>query len=136
MAAIGNVITPVPGYPQPWGTKIRMLVDRTGPKSYSNIGTSSGTGDVLNASDLGLGGFETCTVAWQGFSSTGNYLVRVYTGTSTTSITNTAPFSGNAVQKVVIVWYTASTAFVAGTTEVSNATDLSAESIRIDATMV
>lgn len=136
MPATGQVITPLPGYPQPWGSKIRMLFDRTGPKSYANIGSSSGKGDVLNASDLGLGGFEVAGVAFQGFSSSGNYAVRVYTGTSATAITNTAPFPGSAVSAITIVWYAVGTAFVTATTEVSNATDLSAETIRIDATMV
>jgi hypothetical protein len=134
--AVGGQITPVPGYPQPFGSKLKMLFDRTGPTSYANIGSSSGGGDVLHNTDLGIGGFETCSVQWQGFSASGNYLVRVYTGTSTTSITNSAPFSGQAVQSVVLVWYTASTAFVAGTAEVANATNLSGESIRIDATCV
>jgi len=124
--------TPLAGYPQPFGSKLRLLVDHTGPASYSNITTSSGAGDVVHNTDVGMGGFETFSITWQGFSASGNYTVRVFTGTSTTSIVNTAPFPGNAVTSVILVWYTNSTPFQSTNTETANATNLSGETVRMD----
>jgi hypothetical protein len=129
--------TPVQGYPQPMGSKIRMVFDHTGPKSYGNIGTSSGTGDVINATDLGFGGFDGCdtTMGVGNYSASGNYIVII--GVSAASTTQTvAPAPGLATPKLVLRWMTTSAAFGAISTEVTNATDLSAETFRLDATMV
>lgn len=129
--------TPVQGYPQPMGSKIRMLFDHTGPTSYSNIGTNSGTGDVINATDLGEGGFDAMDTSWAvgNYSASGNYAVII--GVSSSATTQTVnPSAGLASPKVVLRWMTTSAAFGTISTEVSNGTNLSAEVIRFDATMV
>jgi hypothetical protein len=136
---MANVNTPVAGYPQPWGSKIQMLWDHNGPASYGNIGTSSGTGDIINASDLGMGGFDTFEGAFglysEGYTASGNYIVKAFTGTATTTPSVSLP-TGGAFQKVVLQWFTTSAAFGAISTEVANGTNLSAEVIRLKATMV
>jgi hypothetical protein len=38
--------------------KYEMLVDHDGPASYVNTGTFNTSGEQINASDFGLGGFE------------------------------------------------------------------------------
>ena len=135
MAAIGQVNTPLLGYPTKMGNKIREIFDHTGPKSYSNIGTNSGTGDVINASDFGVGGFEEFISSFggwlEGYSNTGNFIVKIFTSSSGTTPSQSALANGAALSKVVMQWFTTSTAFGAISTEVTNTTDLSGESVRL-----
>lgn len=131
--------TPLAGYPQPIGSKYRNIFDHSGPKSYLNIGTSSHAGDIILASDLGLGGFETIIPAFgawlEGYTQSGNYIVKMFTASSATT-PSTSIGAGLAFTKVVLQWFTVSAAFGAISTEVTDTTDLSAELIRFDATMV
>jgi hypothetical protein len=120
----------VAGYPQPWGTKIKHLVDHYGPTSYSNVGTSSGTGDVMNAADFGEGGIEAASTEFSGYSQSGNYIVK-----ATIPSANSLAL-GSAQGKVTLTWWTTSAAFGAISTEVSNATSLVAEVVRVSLTMV
>ena len=136
---MANVNTPVFGYPQPFGTKYMMLFDHTGPASYANIGTSSGAGDVIRASDLGMGGFDTFEAVFggftEGYTASGNFVVKVFTGNTTTTPTISLP-TGSAFQQVTLQWFTTATPFGAISTEVTNTTVLSAETIRFGSLMV
>jgi len=108
MANVNNIL---PGYPVPWGNKWAVVFDHYGPSAYSNIASSSGTGDVINASDLGFGGIDY--IAPQ-HTPTGTYTANMYT----TNI-------GGAQSKVALKW------FSAFATEVTNGTGLSSESVRL-----
>lgn len=135
----GQANTPLPGYPQPVGAKWEIVFDHKGPSSYPNIGTNSGAGDVINATDLGFGGFEGVTGAWgawiEGYSNSGNYLVKIFTSSATTTPALSAG-AGQAYPKAVLQWFATSAAFGAISTEVANTTDLSAESVRLYARSV
>jgi hypothetical protein len=122
------------GYPQPFGTKIKDVFDHTGPGSYLNIGTSGHAGDVINASDLSAGGFDLVHPAFGGYSNSGNYIVKIVTGHSTT--TPTLSLGGLVAPSVTLQWFTTSAAFGAISTEVTDTTSLALESVRLDATMV
>jgi len=124
------------GYPTKLGNKEFTIIDRSGPPSYSNIGTSSGTGDVLKASDLGMGGFDIVMSMGtggylEGYDSTGGFVVKIGTGTSGTSLVASGFTGGAALPSLVIQWFTTAAAFGAISTEVANGTDLSAKIIRI-----
>lgn len=123
---------PLPGYPTDLGNKHFEILDHYGPASYANIGTSSGAGDVLKASALGWGGFDLVTAAFKGYSQSGNYIVLLFTTSSTTTPALTPPVGG-AFTQVVLQWFTTSAAFGAISTEVTNTTDLSAEIVRLEA---
>jgi hypothetical protein len=113
--AQGNRI--LAGYVQQIGGKMDLIVDHDGPSSY--VG-GAGNGEVINASDFGLGGIELCDV--DALSSDGlNYCYVLLTGQSTKT-GNTA----DAVASCKIRWYVLATA-----TEVANAVDLSGKSIRL-----
>jgi hypothetical protein len=120
---------PLLGYPTDIGNKHLSIFDHVGPKSYANIGTSSGAGDVINASDIGWGGFDRLSPIFGGYSLSGTYIVKMFTGHTTTTPTIT---QGNQTTRTV-QWFTTSAAFGAISTEVTNATDLSAEVIRFEA---
>jgi hypothetical protein len=127
MANITNA--PLLGYPTDFGNKHFSIFDHTGPASYSNIGTSSGTGDVINASALAWGGFDSLLPLFGGYTLSGTYYVKVFTGHTTTTPTIT-----QGVQNVrTLQWFTTSAAFGALSTEVTNTTDLSAEKVRLEA---
>jgi hypothetical protein len=138
---MANVNTPVFGYPQPWGSKYQMMWDHTGPASYNNIGTTGGAnaGDIIRASDLGFGGIDQVSGAFGGFTefytASGNYLVKMFTGNTTTTPTVVYPV-GSAFSQIVLQWFTTAAPFGAISTEVTNATNLSAETLRLFATMV
>jgi|ERR1700733_1059148 len=131
--------TPLFGYPQPWGSKYQMIFDHIGPTSYGNIGTSSGTGDIIKASDLGFGGIEQVGAAFGGFcefyTASGNYLVKMFTASSATTPSVSLP-AGSAVAQIVLQWFTTAAPFGAISTEVANAANLSAETLRMMATLV
>jgi len=129
-----NPNTPLLGYPQAVGAKVQDIFDHTGPTSYANIGTSGGAGDVINATDLSYGGFDTVHPVFGGYSNSGNYIIKVVTGHTTT--TPTLSLGGLASPAVTLIWYTTSAAFGAISTEVTNATNLSAESVRLECWLV
>src|SRR6266446_911791 len=132
--------TTVAGYPTTVGNKTHSMFDHTGPSSYANVGTSSGAGDAINASDLGFGGFDSIMPVFpsgflEGYTASGNFIVKVGTGTSGTALVATYP-KGNAFTKATLQWFTTAAAFGAISTEVANTTDLSAEVLRFDAVVV
>jgi len=132
--------TIVLGYPQPQDGKIRVVFDHYGPLSYANIGGSSGAGDVINATDLAMGGFDVVGVGFgayiEGYTVSGNYVVKMFSvATAGTPSDNYPP--GSAFKSFILQWFTVtSTPFSAISTEVANATNLSAEYLRLDATCV
>lgn len=105
----------LPGYLMNLGAKIEMVIDHDGPASYNNTGTFNTSGDIINASDLGIGGIEDVNsdglssdnldFVWLEFRNGGN---------------------GNALPFIVLHWYVLST-----NVEVANAQNLSAKSIRL-----
>jgi hypothetical protein len=115
---LGN--RPLPGYPMPDGEKFIMVFDHTGPTSYTQFGSGTG-GDVIKASSLGLGGFDT-TID----------VILDTTGTYSVQAVFTLAGYGNSVPQITLKWFTTA----AQTTEVSAATNLSGVSIRISAIMV
>lgn len=131
--------TPLSGYPNSIGSRTRLIFDHTGPTSYGNIGTSSGSGDIINATDLGFGAYETIGMAFgafcEGYSQSGNFVVKMFT--SSTGTTPSMSFgAGIAIPKIVLQWFTTASAFGAISTEVANTTNLSAETLRLDCTML
>jgi hypothetical protein len=110
----------IPGYTQPVGAKYELIVDHDGPASYNNTGTFATSGEVLNASDFGFGGFET--VDPQGLSSDGLNYVWIQLPNQSTSADNI----GNAVPTCRIHWYVAAT-----NAEVANTVNLAGKSIRL-----
>src|SRR5882762_1898866 len=100
-----------------YGAKYELVVDHDGPSSYAG---GVGNGEVVLASDFGLGGIELCQV--DALSSDGlNYAYVTLTGQSTK-----AGITADAVASLKIRWYVLAT-----NAEVANATDLSGKSIRL-----
>jgi len=106
------------GYASPWGNKWVVIFDHTGPSSYSNIGTNSGTGDVINGTDLGFGGIDYIIGTVE---STGVYDVEPYY-TQTT---------GQTQSSVALKWYVSTTG-----SEAANGTSLSSKTARLLAVCV
>ena len=126
---MANANQPLLGYPTDISNKHLSIFDHTGPSSYANIGTSSGAGDVIPASALGWGGFDKLSPLYGGYTLSGTYFVKVFTGHTTTTPTIT-----QGVQTTrTLQWFTTSAAFGALSTEVTNTTDLSAEIVRLEA---
>ena len=118
-------------YEQVWGKKIRMMVDHYGPATYSNMLTSSGTGDVIHASDFNRGGIEDAVVTLGGYSQSGNYYAKAIIFAA-----NGMPL-GSAAATVTLQWWTTTAAFGALNAEVTNgSTALIAETVRLVLTMV
>lgn len=99
----------LPGYEESVGAKLFAIVDHYGPSSYVN-----GTGEVYPASNLQRGGFDAVEGS---VSFSGTYEALVFYGS--TNI-------GNGVPSVTLRWYVVSTG-----AEVANATNLSAEAVRL-----
>lgn len=118
-------------YQMPFGVKWLMILDHYGPASYSNIGTSSGTGDVIQSSDIGWGGFDKTSPLFAGYSFSGNYFVKVFTSSSGTTPA-LSQGAGQSYPKFLLQWFTTSAAFGAVSTEVTNTTNLSAEIVRLE----
>jgi len=116
----------VQGYPTQFGNKIAASFDRAGSSSYTQYNASTGAGDIFNASDVGLGGFDKVGATFSGYTLSGTYIVQV----KLTKANDCGP--GAAAKRVTLQWFTTSAAFGAISTEVSGATDLSAETIRLD----
>ena len=134
------------GYETSIGNKYLLIFDHVGPKSYLNIGTSSHAGDIINASDFAKGGFDWVNLISFGggqliFTQSGNYVIKMWTATSTTNTSVSYPIGsanvgGEPFPKVVLQWFTTGSAFGTISTEVADTTDLSGESIRMIAIAV
>jgi|SRR5579864_3677086 hypothetical protein len=108
----------------PVGPRTVVTFDHIGPANYSQA-----VGDVINAADLGFGGFEFVDI----------------TADTTTQFEAFPEFStggnGNAVPSIEISWFSLLTASIGGQsqvlgTEAANGTNLSTFSIRLQAWMV
>jgi hypothetical protein len=108
----------LPGYVNVIGDKYEVILDRDGPASYVNTGTFATSGDVLYASDFGLGGFEV--VQADALSSDGLNFGWIFLPGQSTSV------GGNAVPTAVIHWYVLAT-----NAEVANGVALNTKSIRL-----
>ena len=86
---------------------------------------ATGAGDIINASDLGFGGFDEVNGSWSGYSQTGNYIAQVM------PVQASDIPAGGAGKRVAIQWFTTSAAFGAKSTEVTGATNLSTEYVRL-----
>ena len=111
----------MPGYVMPISEKYEIIIDLDGPASYVNTGAvNAASGQVLNASDLGIGGFEM--VDRQDLSSDlANTFLISLTGQST-SADNVA----NAVPVARIYWFVQSTG-----AQVANGVALNTKSVRL-----
>jgi hypothetical protein len=109
--------------------KYDLIVDHDGPASYVNSGTFATSGEQINASDFGLGGFED--VGADMISSDGVNEVIVVPGATIGGLTNLNPAlpnsPGPAFTTAVLHWFTTA----ARATEVSNAVNLSGKFIRL-----
>jgi hypothetical protein len=120
---------PLAGYPQPVGAKIEKVFDHTGPSSYTQFATPTTGGDVINASDLGIGGIESMAPVVDTTGKVIAYPVFNYGG------------YGNAVPSVAIQYWSLVTASLYGQsqvlgTQVVAASDLSGLSFRFRALCV
>lgn len=126
----------LPGYP--YGNEkggIEIIFDLDGPASYNNTGTFNTSGQQLNASDLGIGGFED--IGSDMLSSDGVNVVEVVLGATTAGATNLNPAPGSGQPAIVPVtavlhWFTS----VTRATEVTNGTPLNGKYIRLRAVCV
>jgi hypothetical protein len=111
--------------------KYELIVDHDGPASYNNTGTFTTSGEQVNASDFGLGGFETVGV--DSLASDGASVVEVCLGctvagaTFATGAGSSSQVPGPVATTAVLHWFTG----VTRSTEVANATNLSARSVRL-----
>jgi hypothetical protein len=120
--------TILPGYMAPIGDKYWIHFDHTGPASYTQhvAATTPTGGDIINASDLGVGGFDNMDSM---MDSTGRFYAIPLP---------IAGGSGNAVTQMMLIWYSAVTATVGGQaqtagSEVAAGTNLSSFALRIEA---
>lgn len=102
------------GYMNQVGDKLEVIVDHDGPASYANPTPFTANGEVINASDFGLGAFEV--VDPMGLSSDQLNTVLCVVGDG----------SGKAATTCRIHWFVQSTG-----AEVANAVNLSGKSIRL-----
>lgn len=119
--------TIVAGYISQLANKLLTVFDHSGPTSYTQAGIAgviSSGGDVINAADVGMGGFDTFETDM--IDSTGQlFAIPIMTNGG----------SGNAVPSVRLVWYSRVTATVGGQaqtaqTEVAATTNLSTFNLR------
>jgi hypothetical protein len=112
--------------------KYELLVDHDGPTSYLNSGTFGTSGDQINASDFGLGGFEV--VGADVLSSDNVNEIVVALGATTAGATNMAPTLPNSpgpvVVNAVLHWYTGIRG-IGGAVEVANTVNLSTKYVRL-----
>jgi hypothetical protein len=121
----------LPGYVSPNDAgKYEMVVDHDGPASYINA-SAANSGEQINASDFGLGGFESVgvdslvnTVATAGGSLQG--VVEVSLGSIVTTNTGLA-LGATAVASAVLHWFEAATR----STEFPAASNLSTSFVRL-----
>ena len=123
----------LPGYMAQVGGKNVVAFDHSGPSSYSQAGIAgviSSGGDVINASDIGMGCFDTFEA--DAVDSTGQLFCEVQM---------IAGNAGNAIPSVRLIWYSRVTATVGGqaqtaNSEVAASTNLSTFFLRCRATGV
>jgi hypothetical protein len=128
---MANVNVPVAGWPAPPGAKNYEVWDHYGPTSYVQYAaTSTPAGDIVNAADLGFGGFDEVSSSWSAYSNSGNYIVQV-----NPCLANDIP-AGGAAKRFTVQWFTTAAAFGAKSTEAAAATNLSAEYVRLKAFVV
>lgn len=110
----------LPGYMNQVGAKLEVIVDHDGPASYANGGTPSTSGEVINASDFGLGGFELVQCDHLSQDGLNDVFAQL--------VNQSAPGDtiGNAVPTARLRWFVTSTG-----AEVANAVNLSTKSIRL-----
>ena len=110
-------LRPLPGYPMPVGEKYKVNADYLGPASYVN-----GTGDKVSAQGSGmtLGGLDKLDGSG---SVSGTYFTRTFYPAAATTASTAQP-GANAY--VYVRWYVLSSG-----AEVTNATNLSAEIVRV-----
>jgi hypothetical protein len=117
------------GYPQQVGAKIELVVDIDGPASYGNTSTFATSGQQINASDFGIGGFEY--IECDGLSSDGANAVQVALGATVAGASTLQPAPttspGPCVTSAVLHWYTTASS----ATESTNATNLAGKYIRV-----
>lgn len=102
------------GYPTPISDKLELIADHDGPTSYLNPTPFTANGEIINASDFGLGGFET--VDPMGLSSDQLNTVLAIVGDG----------SGRPATTCRLHWFVQ-----VGGAEVANAVNLSTKSIRL-----
>ena len=118
------------GYPQQVGEKIEAIVDIDGPSSYGNTGTFATSGQQINASDFGLGGFEmigTDNLSADGVNAVQIVLGATVAGTKDIATAPPAGSPGDVAKTAVIHWYTTP----ASSAEVANGTNLSGKYVRL-----
>ena len=126
---MANANTNVQGYPASFGSKVAYTWDHSGPASYVQYVVTP-VGDIINASDVGYGGFDEVHASWGGYSNSGNYIVTIQQ-----CLANDVP-AGGAAKRFTVQWFTTSAAFGAKSTEATGATNLSAEYVRLNAIVV
>jgi len=121
--------TILPGYIMPLGDKYLICFDHTGPSSYAQFSSPTTGGDKINASDIGMGGFDTMQPVVDTTGLVIAYPVFNYGG------------NGNAVPSVVMQYWSLVTATIGGQsqtlgTQIAASTDLSALKFRVKAICV
>lgn len=101
--------TPLPGYPQYWGSKMVNVVEVNGPTLYA------AGGQQINASDFGWGGFDACFPLGLSLSGT-YYAALVQNG----AVDATPSVPAGSVSYVKVQWFVTATNLEAGALDLSN----------------
>ena|ERR1700676_2342808 len=128
------------GYPQPLGAKIQDRKDHSGPASYVQYapGTTP-AGDIVNASDIGMGGFDSFGMDYTGYTLSGTYLVIAKPAKVNYFSPGSANVGGSTASQFILQWFTTTGGagtFTPASTEVTATTNLSAETVRFNVTGV
>jgi len=127
--------TIIPGYELPIGPKKIVAFDHYGPASYTQFVAAGANNDVINAADLGVGGFDYMDSDMA--DATGQFYAFVLPGNGAAA--NVA--NNNAVTQMTLIWYSRVTATVGGQAQTAGAqvvaaTNLSTFGIRLRAMCV
>jgi len=115
---IGNTV--LPGYPMPWGNKILLIFDHTGPSSYTTFVPATGAGgDVILANGGGLtfGGYDFFDDSVDTTGQIQAFPVDFLGG------------YGNAVPQVSLVYYSLVTASLGGQSQTAGAQIISTSNL-------